>query len=140
MSISRQYLNYALPAFSVTVEPERLQAFAGAIGDVQASDVAPPTFMKAIEGENHSSRRILEALGVDLKHVLHAQQQFDYFAPIRAGDCVQVQRSVVDLYEKKGGALEFIVIESVMHNQVGAQVGKSRQVVLVRNPAPEPAA
>jgi len=136
MSISRGFLNYALPAFSVTVEPARIQAFADAIG-TSSSDFAAPTFMKVIEGENNSSRRILDALGVDLKRVLHAEQQFDYFAPIRAGDALRVERRVTDIYDKKGGALEFIVIESLVHNAGDKLVGKSRQLVLLRNPTPQ---
>lgn len=133
MTISRAHLNFALPAFTATVTRERLRAFADAIG-AAASDIAPPTFMKVVEGENDSSRRILDALGVDLARVLHAEQHFDYYAPIRAGDRLRVQRTVVDLYEKKNGAMEFIVIESLVQDLAGALRGKSRQVVAVRNP------
>lgn len=137
MAIDRAHLGYSLPAFTVEVTAQRLADFCAAVGEAQAAAdaPAPPTFMKAIEGENHSSRRILEALSVDLRRVLHAEQQFEYFAPIRAGDTLQVQRKVTDLYDKKGGAMEFIVIESSIRKADGELVGTSRQVVLVRNPA-----
>lgn len=136
MPIDRSFLGYALPAFTVVATPERVGRFVQAIGsDAAGLDLAPPTFMKVIEGEDNSSRRILEALGVDLRRVLHAEQQFDYFAPIRSGDSLQVQRTVTDLYDKKGGAMEFIVIESSVTRADGAPVGLSRQVILVRNPA-----
>jgi hypothetical protein len=136
MSISRGFVNYSLPTFFVTATPERMQAFTEAIGS-ENSETAAPTFMKVIEGEDNSSRRILDALCVDLKRVLHAEQQFDYFAPIRAGDSLRVDRRVVDIYEKKGGAMEFIVIESLVHNADETLVGKSRQLVLLRNPTPQ---
>jgi len=58
-------------------------------------------------------------------------------APILAGQVVTVSRRVVDLYEKKGGAMEFIVIESVFTSEDAEVLGRSRQVVAVRNPSPE---
>lgn len=137
MAIDRRHVGYALPPFTVTVEPGRLAAFARAIGEPDprfSQQVAPLTFMKVLEGENGSSRAILAALGVPLARVLHAEQQFEYLAPILAGEVVTVTRRVVDLYEKKGGAVEFVVIESVFTNPGGEVLGRSRQVVAVRNP------
>lgn len=94
--------------------------------------------MKAIEGENNSSRRILDTLKVDLRRVLHAEQQFDYLAPIRAGDVLRVQRTVSEIYERKNGQMEFIVIESsVTRVADDTLAGRSRQIVLVRHPAPK---
>ncbi len=140
MAIDPRHVGYALPPFKVTVEPRRLAAFARAIGESDpqfAEHVAPLTFMKVLEGERGSSRAILTALGVPLARVLHAEQQFEYITPILAGDVVTVSRRVVDLYAKKGGAIEFIVIESVFTSAGGEVLGRSRQVVAVRNPSGE---
>lgn len=140
MAVDRRHVGYAFPPFTVTVDPGRLAAFARAIGEREpqrARSVAPLTFMKVLEGEHGSSRAILEVLGVPLPRVLHAEQQFDYVAPIIAGQVVTVSRRVVDLYEKKGGAMEFIVIESVFTNEGAEVLGRSRQVVAVRNPPAE---
>lgn len=136
MAIDRAFLGYSLPAFTVVATAERLERFAKAIGLAAADPVgAPPTFMKAIEGEHNSSRRILETMGVPLARVLHVEQQFDYFLPIRAGDSLQVQRTVTDIYDKRNGEMEFVVIESRIWRGDGAAVGCSRQVILVRNPS-----
>jgi hydroxyacyl-ACP dehydratase HTD2-like protein with hotdog domain len=89
--------------------------------------------MKVIEGANDSSRAIVSALGIDLRRVMHAEQEFSYDAPIRCGDEVSVQRQVADIYDRKDGALEFVVIESTMHNRDGICVGRSTQRILVRN-------
>jgi hypothetical protein len=141
MTIDRAHLGHALPPFTVEVTQARIAQFRAAIGAITgAPDVAPPTFMKAVEGEHNSSRRILEALGVDLKRVLHAEQQFDYLGAIRAGDVLQVQRTVTDLYDRKNGAMDFIVIESTITHAERGLLGRSRQVVLVRNPKPAVAA
>jgi hypothetical protein len=135
MAIDRKFLGYTFPAFTVVASAERIQRFARAIG-LEHDDPghAPPTFMKAIEGEHNSSRRILETLGVPLARVLHAEQHFDYFLPIRASDNLQVQRTVSDIYEKRNGEMEFVVIESRIWRDDGAAIGCSRQVILVRNP------
>ena len=136
MAIDRKFLGFALPAFAVTVTPERLAGFADAIGERKAlyrEQIAPPTFLKVLEGEDNSSRRILEALGVELSWVLHAEQQFDYLGPVRAGDELKVERRVSDLYDKKGGEMDFIVIETSFTGPSGALVARSRQIVLVRN-------
>lgn len=138
MAIDRVHLGYALPVFTVEVSAQRVADFRCAIGDTAAGDrafVAPPTFMKVVEGEDNSSRRILEALAVDLRRVLHAEQQFEYFAPICAGDVLEVERKVTELYDKKGGSMEFIVVESLIRKASGERVGTSRQVVVVRHPA-----
>lgn len=138
MTIDRCHIGFSLPPFKVSVDAERLRLFAKAIGEENphfAEEIAPPTFLKAIEGENNSSRVILEALQIDLKRVLHAEQQFDFIEPVRAGDCITVDRRVMDIYDKRDGALEFVVIESVLSNEARAVVGRSRQVVMVRNAA-----
>jgi hypothetical protein len=137
MAIDRANIGFALPPFQVKVDPERLQLFKKAIGETgpdALDNIAPPTFLKAIEGENNSARAILDALKVDLKRVLHAEQQFDYVEPVHAGDTITVERRVMDMYDKKDGALEFIVIESVLSNTALAVVARSRQVIMVRNP------
>ena len=137
MAIDRAHLGFALPPFTVEVTAARIALFLKAIGAEEGpQDIAPPTFMKAVEGEQNSSRRILETLGVDLRRVLHAEQQFDYLGPIRAGDSLSVQRTVTDLYDKKNGAMDFIVIESTVSHAERGLLGRSRQVVLVRNPKP----
>lgn len=138
MTIERHHIGFALPSFKVSVDRARLQLFAAAIGETApqfSGDIAPPTFLKALDGENNSSRIILDALQVDLKRVLHAEQHFEYAAPVRAGDCITVERRVLDIFDKKDGALEFIVIESVLSNEARVVVGRTRQIVMVRNPA-----
>ena len=137
MAVDRSFIGYSLPDYEFEVSRERVERFASAIGVDRSRvdpDVAPLTFMKVIEGENDSSRRILDALGVELKRVMHAEQSFDYLEPIRIGERLRVRRSVTDIYDKKNGAMEFIVIEAAMQRQDGRLVGRSRQLVLVRNP------
>jgi hypothetical protein len=138
MAIDRQFIGFRLPPFTVTVDAGKVRRFAAAIGvgvDAQSDGSPPPTYLKVIEGEGHSSREILAALGVDLTRVLHAEQEFEYHASFRGGDALTVERVVSDIYERKGGQLEFIVVDSVIRHVGGALVGRTQQVILVRHPA-----
>jgi len=139
MAIDRQFIGYSLPPFTVTVERERLRQFAVAIGGWSSGgdeDRAPPTYLKVIEGEDNSSRKILAALGVDLRRVLHAEQEFEFHAPYRAGDRLAVERTVSNIYERKAGELEFVVVDTLIRQSSGALVARTQQVILVRNAAP----
>lgn len=139
MAIDRKFIGYRIPPFTVTVSADKLQRFAAAIGvrNGGGSDAdPPPTYLKVIEGEGGTSRAILEALGVDLARVLHAEQEFEYHSPYRGGDPLTVERTVSDIYVRKGGQLEFIVVDSEIRHAAGELVARTQQVILVRHPAP----
>src|ERR1700722_8603103 len=126
MTIDRKHIGYRLAPFTVTVNAEHLRRFAAAIGELEAGsepDLAPPTYLKVIEGEGNSSREIIAALSIDLRRVMHVEQEFEYGVPLRGGDRVTVERVVADIYDRKAGALEFVVVDSTMHNSSGAFVG-----------------
>jgi hypothetical protein len=136
MTIDRRHIGFRLPPRQVVVDADRVRRFIEAIGEEDADtpfENAPPTYLKVIEGEGNSSREIVTALGVDLRRVMHVEQEFEYGVPVRGGDCVSVDRVVTDIYDRKDGAFEFIVVESTVHNSSGVFVGRSRQTILVRN-------
>lgn len=137
MAIDRQFIGYRMTPFEVVVDAERVQRFSEAIGaptDTLTPGVAAPTFLKVIEGEGNSSRRLLEVLGVDLRRVLHAEQEFEFGSPVRAGDRLTVERGVSDIYDRKDGSLEFVIVDSTIRSVSGQWVGRSLQSLLIRNP------
>jgi hypothetical protein len=134
VAVDRQFIGLRWTPFTVTVAADRLRQFAAATG-ADANAVPPPTYLKVIEGEGNSSREILATLGVDLSRVLHAEQEFEYHASFDAGDQLTVERVVSDIYERKSGQFEFIVIDSEVRHAAGDLVGRSRQVILVRHAA-----
>jgi hypothetical protein len=136
VAIDRKHIGFSLPPFTVFIDREQLRRFVEAIGGSTDLAFAPPTFMKVIEGANGSSRAIVSALDIDLRRVMHAEQEFKYDAQIRCGDHVTVERRVIDIYDRKDGAFEFVVIESTMHNRDGVRIGRSTQRILVRNHVP----
>jgi len=120
------------------VTRESLAGFLEAIGEKVVDGealTAPPTFMKMLEGKDSSSRRIMEALGADLRRILHAEQAFEYFSPICEGQRLTVRRRVADITSRKGGRMEFVLIESdFVEASSQTLMGRSIQTVLVRYP------
>lgn len=145
--IDRAFIGKVLPKSILAIEAGRLRFFAKAIGETNpiyldeavakaaghASLPAPPTFIFAVELDTGTMARLLVEMGVRLNRVLHGEQSFTYHAPIHAGDVITVETKVADIYEKRGGALDFVELSSAATNQHGERVAEIRAVVVVRN-------
>ncbi|MBF6212671.1 MaoC family dehydratase N-terminal domain-containing protein [Nocardia puris] len=114
------------------IDAGRLRLFAKAIGEPNPTDVVPPTFLFAIELEQPDPFAWLAELGVDLRKVLHGEQSFVYHSPARAGDTLTATPRITDTYQKKGGALTFIVKETAVTRADGSAVADLKTVVVVR--------
>lgn len=139
-------IGHRLGTFSADVEKGRLQFFAKAIGQDQPAyfdeDAArdaghralpvPPTFLKCLESDGRDLHAMLALLGWDLGRVLHAEQAFTYHRMAYAGDTLTFTGVISDLYEKKGGALQFVVLDSQVTNQHGEHVADVRTSLVHR--------
>ena len=94
---------------------------------------APPTFPFSLMLIAPATKGSLVDMGVDIGRVLHGEQGFDYHKPIHAGDRIAIQTRTTDMYDKKGGALEFIVQETRFTNQNDELCAVARSVIVVRN-------
>ena len=65
--------------------------------------------------------------------MLHGEQQFRYHAMAHAGDKLRFEPRIADIYDKKGGALEFVRARDAVTNQHGALVAELSCVTVVRN-------
>jgi acyl dehydratase len=144
--IDRRYIGHSLGRSVLPIDRMRLQFFAKAIGETDpvyidpaaaraagyADLPAPPTFLFAAELDSGATDRMLAELDVPISRILHGEQGFSYHAPVCAGDVVTVDSSIIDLYDKKGGALEFIVKTSRATNQRDELVAELRTVIVVR--------
>lgn len=79
--------------------------------------LAPPTFGNCLKLLAPSKDLNYDSLGIDYKGLLHAEEKIEAFHPIYAGDRLTLVTEVVDMYEKKGGALEFLVMRTSIHRQ-----------------------
>lgn len=141
----------ALPFAPITVDVERgrLRLFATAIGetdplytDPSAARRAghpdlpvPPTFFYSLELETPAPFAYLDALGVDLRRVLHGEQSFRYHRMAHAGDTLTLRPRIVDVYAKKGGALEFLVKQTGI-SRGGEEIAEMSSVLVVRHLEP----
>jgi acyl dehydratase len=146
--IDRKWIGHELPPSVLTPDRARLRFFAKAIGetdpvyaDVDAAReaghadlLAPPTFIFAAEFDSGEGDRLLEALGIPFERLLHGEQGFTFHGAVVAGDTITVRSRVDDIYEKKNGALEFVVKSSRATNQRGDLVAEMRTVFVCRNP------
>ena len=131
--IDRKFIGHTLPPFSVEVEKGRLRFFAKATGQEEVSDAVPPTFFFCLEMESPNPAAIRELLGLDYKRLLHGEQGFTYHAMAYAGDMLTFEQRIDDIYDKKAGALEFVVRLTRVSNQHGALVAELRAVTVLRN-------
>jgi len=147
MSTDRSFIGREFDGASLLVTRSRLRNFAKATGqhdpiytDVDTAKQAghrdlpvPPTFFFGIELEAPDPFAFVSELGVDLRTVLHGEQAFEYTQMAYAGDELTATSRIADIYEKKGGLLEFIVRESTVTNQDGAVVAVLRSSTVVQN-------
>ena len=77
--------------------------------------LAPPTFGNCLKLLAPSQELNYESLGIDYKNLLHAEEKIEYFQSFYAGDRLTLTAEVTDMYEKKGGALEFLVTVISIH-------------------------
>ncbi|MCY1266799.1 hypothetical protein D9M68_182370 [compost metagenome] len=128
------------------VEKGRLRFFAKAIGEtdpVYTDEAAaraagykslpvPPTFLFCLQGEGRDLGEFLDLLGWDLGRILHAEQEFIYHKPAVAGDVLSFDTTIADIYEKKGGALQFVVQNTRVTNQDGEHIADIRSSLVQR--------
>jgi len=145
--IDRRHIGHALPAFDVPVEAGRLRFFAKAIGQTNpvyfdaaaARDAGhpnlpvPPTFFFCLEMEAPDPAALRTLLGIDYRRVLHGEQHFRYHTMAHAGDVLRFEPRITDIYDKKGGALEFVKRETRVSNQRGELVAELTCLTVVRN-------
>jgi len=131
------------PPYEFRVERGKIKEFADAIGDANpiyrdpaaagrlGGIVAPPTFLRTFLYEPRTSVDALEVK--DWSYIVHGEQEFEYFAPILAGDVLTARERIVSVTEKesrRAGRLHIAVIETVFHNQRGEKVQVDRRTLV----------
>jgi acyl dehydratase len=148
----RETKGFSATPVTVRVERGRVVTFARLLGetdpvctDVAAARaqghpdvVAPPSFPMVVEMLAHEERsrqgapNPTEVIGCDFRRLLHGEQHHTYEGLVYAGDEVSVETTVVDFYDKRGGLLEFVVLESTIHHDDRGVLVRARRTLLHR--------
>lgn len=145
--IDKKWIGHEQAPAVFALERSRMQFFAKAIGETDpvytdlavakkagyADIPALPTFLFAAEMDSGTLLGLLDDLGIPIAKLLHGEQSFTYHRPAVAGDTVTLRSKVTDIYDKKGGALEFVVKTSRVTNQRDELVAELRAILVCRH-------
>jgi len=143
-------IGYSFPPFTIEVERGKIRELALAIGDDnpiyqsrEAAQVAGysdvPLFPTAptlftFWGNAKMVSQIV-SLGINVMRVLHGEEEYEYLAPINAGDILTGVMTAVDgktRQGKDGSSLDILTTEIRYTNQHGQPVLNAREMILVR--------
>ncbi|WP_328820930.1 FAS1-like dehydratase domain-containing protein [Peribacillus faecalis] len=123
-----------LETYTFTVEKSKIKELALAIGDLKEEylngEAIMPTFPTVIDfwGGGASTS---ELLNLNVKKVLHGEQEYEYFGEIKAGDVITVNGIVENVYVK--AAMNFFILKKEFVNQNGETVLIARSTIIERH-------
>lgn len=143
MDLDKSVIGLTSKEYVFEVEKRHVHQFASAIGDenllytVQEyarqspyeGMIVPPTFPVAMNNGD-----VELPLQLDHRRMLHGEQEFLYYQPIRLGDRLHCQMKVSDLYDREGksGKMQFLVLDTEMKDEQGELVCISRMNIIYR--------
>tara|TARA_Y100001935_G_scaffold9812_1_gene7627 strand:+ start:185 stop:625 length:441 start_codon:yes stop_codon:yes gene_type:complete len=139
-------INKKFPSLPYQVDVKRVRQFARATGETSPvffdleiakslghpSLLTPITFLAVIINENNYPLKYINALGVDPFKILHAGQHYKYHMQTYAGDTINMESKITDIYNKKSKTLQFIEITSLFKNQENILVAESTSLLVIR--------
>lgn len=134
MSSLKSKIGKRVGPYRDTITQDRMSAFCQAIG-VPIASSAPPTFLTVFRRGEFD---LFEELGIALPKVLHAEQEYQYDAPLLAGDRIRFETTVTQALEKNGssGHMQFITFETRFHSERQSSdvyIGQSKTTVVIRD-------
>jgi len=145
-------LGMEFPPYSLRIEKNKIAEFAAAVAqkddteqikksyrDEEAAKKAgyenipiPPTFPTSfVFWTGGGLMGTVNGVGADLIKLLHSEEEYEYFAPICAGDVLTRKMKVIEMYERgkkerKGWYAEITVLQTDVTNQRGELVLRAR--------------
>ncbi|HLZ17988.1 MAG TPA: MaoC family dehydratase N-terminal domain-containing protein [Smithellaceae bacterium] len=151
-------LGMEFPPYSMKVEKNKIAEFASAVAQKEDTDSIrdiyrdeeaarkagydgipiPPTFPTSfVFWTGGGLLETVNGVGADLNKLLHSEEEYEYFAPICAGDTLTRKMKVIDMYERgkkerKGWYAEITVLQTDVINQRGELVIRARTTFIER--------
>src|SRR5262245_13921045 len=139
MDIDRSVVGQWGPETRLWVEFGKIREFARALKDENTiyrdpeRSVAPPTFLMTIAHWLTDLSATRPGVKLDMRRVLHGEQEFEYLKPIRPGDVLTARSRTKDIFEKpgkRGGQMLFVLGETEFKNQRGEVVAYMRNTLI----------
>ena len=130
----KEKIGMKLETYTFKVEKGKIKELALAIGDLREEylngEAILPTFPTVIDfwGGGASTS---DLLGLNVKKVLHGEQEYEYLGEIKPGDEITVTGVVEKVYTK--AAMNFVILKKEFVNQHGETVLISRSTVIERH-------
>jgi acyl dehydratase len=116
------------------VSAERVAEYASAVSgadEVYSPGSVPPAFAAVYCLLPSLSAVLADAeLGIELAGLIHAEQSFEWPAPVRPGDVVEASAEVASVESKRG--MTFVTLDLTATDQSGATVCRGRSLLLLR--------
>jgi acyl dehydratase len=144
MAVDKSLIGVTGQPVTLHIERGKIREFAKAIKDDdplyfdeeqarrEAGGIMPPiTFLVTMAHWDDGRGRARVPL--DLKRVLHGEQEYEFFKPIHAGDVLTAVSRVADISEKqgkRGGVMTFVVTETEFKDSQNQLVATARQVII----------
>jgi hypothetical protein len=137
--IDKSLVGRVVSRHSVPVERGRLRFFFKAIGeqpprpDAGGELSVPLTYLFSLDMERPDPYDWFPAAGLELAQVLHGEQSFCYYSPCRTGDTLTFETTVEDVYERREGALAFLVKHTRVTAADGRHIADLRSTIVQRH-------
>ena len=147
MALDRKYIGLEMGPFEATLEKGQMELFAKAFGERNSiysdeekarsegfrSIVALPTYLIRLGSREDLTYGMFSKLGINVANLLHGEQEFKLAKTVCAGDTLVGTKVITDIYDKKGGALDFLVTETSYRDELGEFVGSDCCTFIIRN-------
>ncbi len=130
----QEKIGTTLETYTFKVESGKIRELSLAIGDLKEEylngEKLLPTFATVLEfwGGGKSSS---ELLGLNVKKVLHGEQEYEYLGEIKPGDQITVKGVVEDAYTKS--SMNFVVMKKEFYKENGELVLIARSTIIERH-------
>jgi hypothetical protein len=137
----RSLIGKETPPGEAMASAEEIVAFCEAIGDVRpeyvdtasgSGTLVPPTFPMRFLFDALDPDLFFE-LGLNLAGIVHAEQEFIYERPVRAGEDYKITGKVHDIWEKQGrsGILDFVTFEAKGYEKTSDELVFTARMTLI---------
>ena len=143
MEVTKEHIGLVTEPYQVDIEKGHIRRFCQAIGDTNqlfldeeaasasayGGIIAPLTFPVALTDES-----VAFPLELDIRRMLHGEQEFIYYKPLRPGKAYTAQMKVADVYEREGksGQMQFIVLDTEFRDEDDELAVVSRMNIIYR--------